>query len=295
MELAASVSAGVKSSLACGDMPFVANRVLSFSQELWQPGLVRARVKPLRQHPRAEAAAGGSWQSVAKKKLTEAPRLYHRVEEGDTLFSIAKQYNTTMRSIALANDVSNIDMLRAGQLLIVPVLPGGFSRVRAVITEVSEPLMTKSVTAATADAGRRTRAAPLAGVAKFAVPMLLLAPILGFCARCVVDMLKARALEAAREQLVVEAKWDAFHRDQLSGWKGRMDELKSSEPPPLALASGGPVDSEEEGAEVALSSQNDEEDREMYESYAELESSYRKFLVDSGLSEPGYMRHTSTR
>jgi LysM repeat protein len=45
----------------------------------------------------------------------------HQVSAGDTLTRIAAEYNSTLDRIALANNLSNPDMIRVGQLLRVPV------------------------------------------------------------------------------------------------------------------------------------------------------------------------------
>jgi membrane-bound lytic murein transglycosylase D len=48
---------------------------------------------------------------------------YHRVQEGDTLASIARSYRTTARAIAQANDLGE-DGLHADRKLIIPIAPG---------------------------------------------------------------------------------------------------------------------------------------------------------------------------
>jgi LysM repeat protein len=42
------------------------------------------------------------------------------VQTGDTLFSIARRFNTTVSAITLANGIVNPALIRAGQALIIP-------------------------------------------------------------------------------------------------------------------------------------------------------------------------------
>lgn len=45
------------------------------------------------------------------------------VQPGDTLFSIAQRFGTTVQAIALANNISNPNLIVVGQVLIIPVGP----------------------------------------------------------------------------------------------------------------------------------------------------------------------------
>ncbi|MEA5096297.1 MAG: LysM peptidoglycan-binding domain-containing protein [Sedimentibacter saalensis] len=49
--------------------------------------------------------------------------LTHTVSQGDSLFNIAKKYNTTIENILKFNDIPNINMIRTGQQIIVPMSP----------------------------------------------------------------------------------------------------------------------------------------------------------------------------
>ena len=49
---------------------------------------------------------------------------YHRVSKGETLYSIAKRYKTTVAAISKANNIRNGEFIRAGQRLQIP-LSGG--------------------------------------------------------------------------------------------------------------------------------------------------------------------------
>ncbi|ALS76557.1 polysaccharide deacetylase [Planococcus rifietoensis] len=44
----------------------------------------------------------------------------YTVKAGDTLYSIARKYNTTVTAIAKANNITNVNSLRVGQVLIIP-------------------------------------------------------------------------------------------------------------------------------------------------------------------------------
>ncbi len=61
--------------------------------------------------------------SVAQKNGTESqqlPSFVHRVKKGQTLSTIAKEYNTTVKAIAKLNNIRNPRKIRAGQLLKIP-------------------------------------------------------------------------------------------------------------------------------------------------------------------------------
>lgn len=49
--------------------------------------------------------------------------LTHTVSPGDSLFNIAKKYNTTIENILKFNDIPNINIIRTGQQIIVPMSP----------------------------------------------------------------------------------------------------------------------------------------------------------------------------
>ncbi|WP_233208611.1 LysM peptidoglycan-binding domain-containing protein [Planomicrobium sp. MB-3u-38] len=44
----------------------------------------------------------------------------YTVKAGDTLYSIAQRFNTTVAKIAAANNIANVNLLRIGQVLIIP-------------------------------------------------------------------------------------------------------------------------------------------------------------------------------
>lgn len=50
-----------------------------------------------------------------------ATTVKYTVKAGDTLYSIASKYNTTVAAIASANKITNINLISVGQVLIIPV------------------------------------------------------------------------------------------------------------------------------------------------------------------------------
>nr|WP_300096045.1 LysM peptidoglycan-binding domain-containing protein [Sedimentibacter sp.] len=49
--------------------------------------------------------------------------LTYNVLPGDSLFMIAKKFNTTIENILKFNDIPNINMIRTGQQIVVPLAP----------------------------------------------------------------------------------------------------------------------------------------------------------------------------
>lgn len=49
-----------------------------------------------------------------------APSATYTVKAGDTLYSIARSYNTTVAKIAAANKITNVNAIRVGQVLVIP-------------------------------------------------------------------------------------------------------------------------------------------------------------------------------
>jgi len=61
--------------------------------------------------------------------------LYHLVQWGENLTQIARRYGTTVWAIAQANGIWNVNYIRAGQLLLIPVsgpTPGPWPRIYIV-------------------------------------------------------------------------------------------------------------------------------------------------------------------
>lgn len=59
------------------------------------------------------------------RQRPEAPlgTITYRVEPGDTLFSIARKFNTTVHNILVFNDIPNPNLIFVGQVLIIPLSP----------------------------------------------------------------------------------------------------------------------------------------------------------------------------
>jgi LysM repeat protein len=50
---------------------------------------------------------------------TPAPKTY-TVKSGDSLYAIAVKYSTTVAAIASANNISNVNNISVGQVLVIP-------------------------------------------------------------------------------------------------------------------------------------------------------------------------------
>jgi LysM repeat protein len=81
--------------------------------------------------PLAALAAPPSPTSPAEPAAPPAPApsnpVYYVVQQGDTLTRIALRYGTTVWAIAQANGIWNVNYIRTGQVLLIPVqgpIPG---------------------------------------------------------------------------------------------------------------------------------------------------------------------------
>lgn len=74
-----------------------------------------------------------------KCEQEETKTILHKVAKNETLTKIAKKYDTTIKAIAEANNIENIDLIRVGQNLIIP------------ITEKSEAKTASGIVATRAD------------------------------------------------------------------------------------------------------------------------------------------------
>ena len=73
--------------------------------------------------PASSASPDGSAATVPSEPAPEAttePQTY-KVKSGDTLSSIARRYDTTVKRLKAANDISDPRALEVGQVLIIPV------------------------------------------------------------------------------------------------------------------------------------------------------------------------------
>ena len=62
----------------------------------------------------------GSSQSVARRTTSKGQTVIHRVSRGETLYSIAKRYGTTVQALRSANGMGTRDKLIAGRRLVIP-------------------------------------------------------------------------------------------------------------------------------------------------------------------------------
>jgi polysaccharide deacetylase family sporulation protein PdaB len=68
------------------------------------------------------------YRFVTLSQLTNLPASgsqTYTVRSGDTLYSIARRFNTTVARLASANNISNTNLIRVGQVLIIPGTGGG--------------------------------------------------------------------------------------------------------------------------------------------------------------------------
>ncbi len=57
---------------------------------------------------------------LMKQPSTAPTGITYTVKKGDTLYSIARKYNTTISKLAQANNIKNINLIRVGQVLKLP-------------------------------------------------------------------------------------------------------------------------------------------------------------------------------
>lgn len=213
--------------------------------------------------------------------------VYHTVIEGQTLASIARQYETSIEKIALMNHIENIDMIQAGQLLVVPVHRKVLKLVpsrTAGLVEITlkdhniVPVSSISTTPSTLPGFLISSPVSLQLV-KATVPFLLLFPILAFCIRALVYSVLSRMDEETGNWKSDKENLTAEHEPKLTRWHGILDgnsETEASSP----------------GYNLTDCQENPSKDayEELHQSYAELEPAYLKFLAESGLSMSGYWR-----
>jgi LysM repeat protein len=58
--------------------------------------------------------------AIPAEDATPSEPRTHTVKPGDTLSALAIRYGTTIAAIATANNISNINNIRVGQVLIIP-------------------------------------------------------------------------------------------------------------------------------------------------------------------------------
>ncbi|CAM6052038.1 unnamed protein product [Sphagnum compactum] len=248
----------------------------------------------------------------------------HPVQEGETLTAIAKQYDATVERIAVLNNISDADLLQTGQELVIPVLSQELthnettssedlinytapSRLEQGTFELASSRNKSTLSVGPATSGYRTFSVP--NLVKLALPLMLMAPILGFGVRCLADYIHIHInKEVARRYAELEA-YHARHRPKVKRWQSILDGdrddsqelvgasafVTADEVRPVTdwWSQGGRFRSsaiEENQTEEEPDVRQQQDFEEIRKSYAELESTYTKFLSDSGLSSVEYCR-----
>lgn len=65
---------------------------------------------------------------------------YYTVRPGDTLGTIARQFNTTVAAIASANGITNVNRIFAGQVLLIPPAPPPPTRITPYVVQPGDTL-----------------------------------------------------------------------------------------------------------------------------------------------------------
>ncbi|MBX3055135.1 MAG: LysM peptidoglycan-binding domain-containing protein [Anaerolineae bacterium] len=75
---------------------------------------------PIISVPGSDGAGVGTGGEGGEEAATAVPAQIYVVQLGDTLNSIARQFNTTVDAIIVANNIQNPDALLVGTTLIIP-------------------------------------------------------------------------------------------------------------------------------------------------------------------------------
>jgi LysM repeat protein len=126
--------------------------------------VVLPAVDELRPSEPAPTAAAMVTQAQVTGETEPIPEpIVHVIEDGDTISGLALKYGVTDEDIAAANRLENLDYLRAGNELLIPV--GGIPEVTATIvpvpTETETALPFEPPSALTATAVAQANATPL--------------------------------------------------------------------------------------------------------------------------------------
>ncbi|KAJ7519610.1 hypothetical protein O6H91_20G046000 [Diphasiastrum complanatum] len=238
-------------------------------------------------------------QSSARDSPT-ASTIYHNVQEGETLTSIARRYRTAVHSIAEANDIADIHILQAGQVLLIPLHRRVLQKMTSIIGAFEEsstskltsrrvPSNTLGLRSQTADRSTAlsvTEVPPITALSfvKAVAPVFLLAPVFGFCARFMFDGFYSKLRLDVSKQQAEKKVWDIQHRPKLKRWQTILDEDREIEEFSFLHASQELTENETE------EQRKKREFDEIRNQYSSLETTYMKFLADSGLSRSGYWR-----
>ncbi|KAH8932446.1 hypothetical protein BDL97_19G071900 [Sphagnum fallax] len=269
-----------------------------------------------------EAGATGSKDAPS----ASSQNYHHSVQEAETLTSIAKKYGTKVETIAALNNITDVDMIQTGQELVIPAPSQGFTKESALSKDFinlpspsrmqheTSPFASyrnKSMSSvAPATSGYRAFQAPT--LVKLALPLMLIAPVLGFCVRCVVDYIRVHINEEVERRYAEMETYQTRHQPKVKRWQNILDGDRNDSPELVGVGAFMTVDEvrpvtnwQNQGGHVrnstteeALEKETEEEQdlrqqqdfEQIQKSYAELESTYTKFLSDSGLSRGGYWR-----
>ncbi|ALA68836.1 hypothetical protein GT50_00570 [Geobacillus stearothermophilus 10] len=76
--------------------------------------------------------------SVQKVKANTGSGQQYTVKKGDTLWALAKKFNTTVEAIAKANNIANVNLIYVGQKLTIPAASGNASSVASSSAAVDD-------------------------------------------------------------------------------------------------------------------------------------------------------------
>lgn len=93
---------------------------------------------------------GSAATGAPAARSAEPPARQHRVAPGESLWSIARRYGVTLAALVNANRVANPSLIRVGQVLVIPAVPGASS----VGSGGTMPPAMAGLVAARADVGR---------------------------------------------------------------------------------------------------------------------------------------------
>lgn len=205
----------------------------------------------------------------------------HKVREGDTLTSIANKYKVTVQSIALPNEIADVDYIPAGKSLLIPIEKFKSGEVHAnadgtsSLKEFQGPEF-QTVVVHTESSLSRLPFSFQTWHVRLALFLVLLFALSTFLKRCISDLRTTRREKILRYQVEKEVQ-DAHHRPKLKRWQGILDDDRRIDEVDGDLLADG---------QTVL----DAEEDKLRQSYAQLESVYVQFLADSGLSKSGYWR-----
>lgn len=100
---------------------------------------------------RTAAAAGTTIATSTATAPAPTPTIGQRayvVQPGDTLSSIARNFDVSVADLLAANNLVNVDLLSIGQTLIIPA-PGAVPATAAAVTPTPTPIRLRPVTTAT--------------------------------------------------------------------------------------------------------------------------------------------------